>query len=97
MTETSIKSMIDVFCEKHPDAEYTFAHIILADYNIERSNFEYCYSLTNLIHWIQGELGDAKDGYELMDRIKLFGDVHEFLTELFNAINSGILTGLDND
>ncbi len=90
------EALIEKFRREHPECDYTFGHVVLADSNVSVGDIHECYNLNNVKLWLQNEIDDATCGYCLMDKIKLHVEVHEFLSELREMMHSEETGGNDD-
>jgi hypothetical protein len=80
--ESELIEKVETFCINNDMAEYTFGHIVLADYNISEDFIFNCFSMKTIRTWISQELADNTDGHIFIDKMRLYIKVADFLDEL---------------
>ena len=80
MPEADIIKSIEEFCKDNPGAEYTFGHVVIADFNIEPQYIVGCFATDNIMMWLNDSNGG--DGHSLIETMRLYVKVADFLDEL---------------
>jgi len=88
MGEAEIIRRIEVFCKDNPGAEFTFGHVVIADFNIEPHYIFDCFSIDNIMMWLTSS--NNGDGHYLIETMRLYVKVADFLDELRELQENGI-------
>ena len=84
MSEADIIKSIERFCKANPGAEYTFGHVVIADFNINPHYILDCFATDNIMMWLNNS--NKGDGHDLIETMRLYVEVADFLDELSEAI-----------
>lgn len=70
-TKPAIYTLIDAFCEFIPDADFSFGHLALSDYNLSNDNIHFCLDYRR--QWLIDQYEDIKhqtiDSHDFSDKL----------------------------
>lgn len=83
------------FSEKHPDADYSIGHIVLSDFNIDRSYIWSCFSPDNFVRWASNlertEAAYIRYHLELAEVIKFLQYLMQYDDDLLDQVSDVLL------
>jgi hypothetical protein len=74
-----VKALIKAFLELYPQAEWGFAHIILSDYNLYDTNFDFCEGLYQALPYPQSQMDRAT--YHFLQLLRVIPEAERCVPE----------------